>query len=90
MKYIYTKLKRMDGGHHQHLWDSQDGGIHRQQFMGHLLQLFMALEADAWIGTRGSNWNRLIDELRCIWVDKCHHIFVEVGDPHSMWGPYSW
>lgn len=46
----------------------------------HLLQLLMALEADAWVGTRGSNWNRLIDELRCVWVDKCAHVYVEVGD----------
>jgi hypothetical protein len=23
-----------------------------------LLQLLMALECDAWVGTRGSNWNR--------------------------------
>lgn len=28
------------------------------------LQLLMALECDAWVGTRASNWNRLIDELR--------------------------
>jgi uncharacterized membrane protein YjdF len=27
------------------------------------LQLLMALECDAWVGARGSNWNRLIDEL---------------------------
>jgi hypothetical protein len=31
----------------------------------HLLNLLMALEADHFIGTRGSNWCRLIDELRC-------------------------
>jgi hypothetical protein len=43
------------------------------------LQLFMSLECDAWIGTRASNWNRLIDELRCIWVPKCYNEFVEVG-----------
>ena len=30
-----------------------------------LYQLYMALEADVWIGTRNSNWNRLIDEMRC-------------------------
>ena len=30
-----------------------------------LYQLYMALEADVWIGTRKSNWNRLIDEMRC-------------------------
>jgi hypothetical protein len=39
----------------------------------------MSLEADAWIGTRCSNWNRLIDELRCVWVDKCPNSCVEVG-----------
>jgi hypothetical protein len=39
-------------------------------YLSHIwwLQLLMALECDAWIGTRGSNWNRLIDELRCVWV----------------------
>ena len=44
-----------------------------------LLQLLMALECDAWVGTRGSNWNRLIDELRCIWVPKCKQPYVDVG-----------
>lgn len=43
------------------------------------LQLLMALECDAWVGARGSNWNRLIDELRCIWVPKCNNPFYEVG-----------
>lgn len=54
----------------------------------HLLQLLMALEADAWVGTRGSNWNRLIDELRCVWVNKCAHVYVEVGDVRG--GDYVW
>jgi hypothetical protein len=36
-----------------------------------------------WVGTRGSNWNRLIDELRCVWVPKCMNAYVEVGDPHD-------
>jgi hypothetical protein len=45
----------------------------------HFTQLLMALEADAWVGTRGSNWNRLIDELRCVWVPKCQLPFTEVG-----------
>ena len=44
------------------------------------LQLLMALECDAWVGTRGSNWNRLIDELRCVWVPKCAQPYVEVGE----------
>ena len=46
-----------------------------------LLQLLMALECDAWVGTRGSNWNKLIDQLRCVWVPKCSMPYVEVGNP---------
>ena len=30
----------------------------RLQTLIPLLQLLMALECDAWVGTRGSNWNR--------------------------------
>ena len=51
-------------------------GVSTQQ---HLLNLLMALECDHWIGTRASNWNRLIDELRCIWVPKCRGAFIEVS-----------
>lgn len=54
------------------------------------LQLLMALECDAWIGTRGSNWNRLIDELRCIWVPKCKHEYVEVGTNPNDYKEYNW
>jgi hypothetical protein len=45
----------------------------------HIAQLFLALESDGFIGTRASNWNRLIDELRCVWVNKCSAVYVEVG-----------
>jgi hypothetical protein len=45
-----------------------------------ILQILLALECDAWVGTRGSNWNRIIDELRCVWVPKCQNVFEEVGD----------
>jgi hypothetical protein len=60
------------------------------------LQLFIALEADGWVGTRGSNWNRLLDELRCVWVPKCQNVYVEVGDdvswkgPHGPWKSQGW
>ncbi|KAL8278498.1 hypothetical protein RQP46_009188 [Phenoliferia psychrophenolica] len=29
-----------------------------------MAELFIAMECDAFVGTRGSNWNRIIDELR--------------------------
>jgi hypothetical protein len=53
-----------------------------------LMQLMMSLECEAWVGTRGSNWNRLMDELRCVWVDKCMQPFVEVGNIAQ--GSYEW
>jgi hypothetical protein len=47
------------------------------------LQLTLALECDGWIGTRGSNWNKLIDVLRCVWVPRCQNFMVDVGD--NIW-----
>jgi hypothetical protein len=86
MTVIYTRMPRLVGGHTMVEWkaapDESEGS-----FYAHLLQLLMALEADAWVGTRGSNWNRLIDELRCVWVDKCQGVFVEVGQTPPQ---YSW
>jgi hypothetical protein len=84
--YVSTRLRRMSGGHSFTSWGSF--GQVRETFLGHLLQLLMSLEADAWVGTRSSNWNRLIDELRCVWVDKCPNAFVEVGGP--VRGIYEW
>jgi hypothetical protein len=56
----------------------------------HLLQLLMHLECDAWVGTRASNWNRLIDELRSVWVDKRGHAFTEVGSTRLDFDTYNW
>ena len=58
-------------------------GVSTQQ---HLLNLLIALECSAFVGTRGSNWNRLIDELRCIWVPNCNGIYVEAGDNAAEYG----
>jgi hypothetical protein len=53
------------------------------------LQLMMSLECDIFIGTLGSNWNRLIAELRCIWIDSCEAPYMEVGF-RDDWVDYSW
>jgi hypothetical protein len=82
MTFIYTRMPRPTGGHNINIASWRSSSAHdtsESSFYGHLMQLFMNLEADAWVGTRGSNWNRLIDELRCIFVDKCQGMFVEVG-----------
>ena len=75
---MYTHMERMAGGHDI----EKVGAFHKnltQVVVQNLLQLFMALEADAWIGTRESNWPRLIDELRCVWVGKCERVFNDIG-----------
>lgn len=35
-----------------------------KDFLGSLLNLQLALECSAWVGTLSSNWCRLIDQLR--------------------------
>lgn len=54
-----------------------------------MLQLMIHLQCDAFIGQRGSNWIRLIDELRCAWVPKCSAPFYELGNDNS-WRHYNW
>ena len=85
LSVIYSRISRLPRGHELSVWTKQ----HNRLKMTHtyLLQLLMSLEADSWIGTRASNWNRLIDELRCVWVEKCHNQFTEVGDSYEG---YNW
>jgi len=52
-------------------------------------QIMMALECDAWVGTRASSLNSLVDELRCVWIAKCHSPFVEIADTEN-WKDYGW
>ncbi|KAF3940450.1 hypothetical protein ABW19_dt0204905 [Dactylella cylindrospora] len=51
------------------------------------LQLMMAIECDSMIGTRGSGWSRLLDNLRCGWLAKCQQPFFDVGDEED-WNFY--
>lgn len=41
-------------------------------------EMMMAGEAEVPVGTRGSGWNRMIDEVRCVWGG-CRQAFIEVG-----------
>jgi hypothetical protein len=45
-----------------------------------LLQLSMTAECAAWVGSRTSNWNRVIDAFRCTVVANCRGVFVEMED----------
>jgi hypothetical protein len=80
---IYSNIPRMKHGHDQasvkSFWTFNTTIVV-------LMELFMAAECDAWIGTRSSNWNRLIDHLRCTHAKKCKQAFVEAGD--TMYGHY--
>ena len=85
LSVIYSHIPRQVGGHSLQVWKQQGNTLAKTHT--HLLQLLMSLEADSWIGTRASNWNRLIDELRCVWVEKCQGLYTEVGDSYEG---FSW
>ncbi len=54
-----------------------------------LWQLWLALEADTWVGARGCSAGRLADQLRCVLVAKCGaQPFLELG-PDSSWKGYA-
>jgi len=87
---IYSDVPRMKQGHNQadvaQFWDVN-------VTIAVLMQLSMTAECDAWIGTRSSNWNRLIDLYRCVHARKCKQAFVEAGDTvvgHYERSPMFW
>jgi hypothetical protein len=45
-----------------------------------MLQLSMASECAAWVGSRTSNWNRIVDMFRCTVAANCRGVFVEMDD----------
>ncbi|CAF0757579.1 unnamed protein product [Didymodactylos carnosus] len=84
--WYMSKIKRENIGPMQQL---DVFGNRSDMTLSWMLQLFMALECDGYVGTLNSNWNRLIDELRCIWMDNCMHPYLEVGDVVD-WSNYHW
>ena len=77
LKVIFSDIPRMKNGHDagnvDFFWDYN-------VTISVLMQLSMTSECDAWIGTRSSNWNRIIDMYRCARKYKCKQIFIEAGD----------
>ncbi|KAI9027077.1 hypothetical protein DFJ74DRAFT_704497 [Hyaloraphidium curvatum] len=76
---LYSKIPRSNLGGTREVATNADMGLY------HLSQLTLALEADAWIGTKEGNWDRVVDGLRCVWVAKCGHPYVDVGEV-GAWG----
>jgi len=69
-------------------WATKNSGM-KHLFIDWWVSIFMSLECNTWLGTRGSNWGSLIGELRCGWVDKCTNHFIEIGEEDS-WIEYGW
>jgi hypothetical protein len=77
LQVIYSDVPRMENGHHT---DRVNSFWKYDVTISVLMQLSMTAECDAWIGSRSSNWNRIIDIYRCTRTQKCKQIFIEVGD----------
>ncbi|KAK6333081.1 hypothetical protein TWF718_010905 [Orbilia javanica] len=82
--WVWSNIPRINGGPVEQL---NHFGNRTDMTIKWMLQLFFAIEAPHIIGTRGSGWNRMIDELRCIWVD-CRTPYMEVG-PFEDWVHYN-
>ncbi|KAI8909389.1 hypothetical protein DFJ77DRAFT_513089 [Powellomyces hirtus] len=80
-----SNIPRVNSGPYQQIRKYGASNMTRSWY----LQLWMALECDVFFGTRASNWNRIIDEFRCIFVDKCQLPYFEMG-PQNDWKDYFW
>ncbi|KAK6512490.1 hypothetical protein TWF481_001375 [Arthrobotrys musiformis] len=82
--WVWSNIPRFNGGPVEQL---ARFGNRTDMTIKWMSQLFFAIEASHILGTRGSGWNRMIDELRCIWVD-CRTPYMEVG-PFEDWVHYN-
>ncbi|KAI5807545.1 hypothetical protein DFH27DRAFT_640387 [Peziza echinospora] len=74
-------VPRHNSGPAAEMTQASSEGIAAATTLVHLGELMMSLEATGgWVGTRASNWCKLIDELAGVWVGK-GGIFIEVGNP---------
>ncbi|KAK6347270.1 hypothetical protein TWF696_007342 [Orbilia brochopaga] len=82
--WMWSEIPRINGGPVEQL---NKFGNRTDMTIKWMQQLFFAIEAPYILGTRGSGWNRMIDELRCVWVD-CRTPYMEVG-PFEDWVHYN-
>ncbi|KAF3197862.1 hypothetical protein TWF679_002549 [Orbilia oligospora] len=74
--WSYSNIPRFDGSPFQNLNLSQN---RTDAMIMHIMQLWMAVECDAFVGNRNSNWNKLIDSIRCTLMDKCRAPYLDAG-----------
>ncbi|CAL1173823.1 unnamed protein product [Cladocopium goreaui] len=75
-KVIYTKADRNNKDSWMHV---EKRGAARREVMLAMMNLELALEADAWVCTLTSNWCRLIDELRMTIALKASHPYLSLS-----------
>ncbi|KAF3143561.1 hypothetical protein TWF594_005110 [Orbilia oligospora] len=75
--WYWSEIPRANIGPEQQL---ETFGNRTDMTINWFLQLMMAIECDMMIGTRGSGWSRMLDNLRCGWLGKCQQPFLDVGD----------
>lgn len=80
--FFYTAgIPRRNGGPKEEVAPGEEV----QTTLMHLGELMLSLESGAWVGTRASNWCRLVDELAQVWVGGAGAggspgVFLEVGN----------
>ena len=83
---IYSIYPRMEKGFVQS--SMHKFGWTRNVTLTGLMDLDMAMDCAAWLGTRASGWSRLFDEFRCTKVPKCQNIYIEIGSlPSGHYAP---
>ncbi|EPS42347.1 hypothetical protein H072_3662 [Dactylellina haptotyla CBS 200.50] len=74
--WFYSDIPRFDGSPFQNFRLSQN---RTDALIIHITQLWMAIECDTFVGNRNSNWNKLIDSIRCVLMDKCRAPYLDAG-----------
>ncbi|KAK6505232.1 hypothetical protein TWF481_007149 [Arthrobotrys musiformis] len=74
--WYFSNIPRVDGGPQANL-----ELVHNKtdSLLTHMMQLWMAIECDTFVGNRNSNWNKMIDAIRCTLMDKCRAPYIDAG-----------
>ncbi|KAK6360731.1 hypothetical protein TWF730_006858 [Orbilia blumenaviensis] len=74
--WYYSNIPRVDGGPQANLALAHNK---TDSLLTHMMQLWMAVECDTFVGNRNSNWNKMIDAIRCTLMDKCRAPYIDAG-----------
>ncbi|EPS43439.1 hypothetical protein H072_2569 [Dactylellina haptotyla CBS 200.50] len=74
--WYYSNIPRVDGGPGANLVLTHNK---TDALITHIMQLWMAVECDTFVGNRNSNWNKMIDAIRCTLIDKCRAPYLDAG-----------